>query len=134
MKRFDVLIAIVLLFISSPAIAIAQEPRPQTSEMPAAMLALVVTDSKGAHVPSLSKDDVQLSIGGMPVDLATFAERGVGGSPAREVRRIAVLFEVSSLSMSARHQASEALHGFLARTLGRATSRSSLPAIKRCAP
>ncbi|HEX3068261.1 MAG TPA: hypothetical protein VHX14_06780 [Thermoanaerobaculia bacterium] len=115
MKRFDALVAIVLLFISS--IAIAQEPRPQTGEMPPAMLALLVTDSKGGHVPSLSKDDVQLSIGGVPVDLATFAERGADGSPAREVRRIAVLFEVSSLSMSARHQASEALHGFLARTL-----------------
>jgi VWFA-related protein len=114
MKRFDALAAIVLLFVSS--IAIAQESQPQKSEPPA-MLALVVTDSKGAHVPSLSKDDVQLSIGGVPVDLATFVERGADGSPAREVRRIAVLFEVGSLSMSARHQASEALHGFLARTL-----------------
>jgi VWFA-related protein len=115
MKRFDALVAIVLLFISS--IAVAQEPRPQTRETPPAMLALLVTDSKGAHVPALSKDDVQLSIGGTLVDLATFAERGVGGSPAREVRRIAVLFEVSSLSMSARRHASEALHGFLERTL-----------------
>src|SRR3954449_10235053 len=95
MKRFDALVAIVLLFVSS--LAIAQEPRTQTSEMPAAMLALVVTDSKGAHVPSLSKDDVELSIGGVPVDVATFAERGASGAPAREVRRIAVLFEVGSL-------------------------------------
>ncbi len=115
MKRFDALVAIVLLFISS--LAVAQESRTQPSEGPAAMLALVVTDAKGAHVPSLSKDDVQLSIGGVPVDLATFAERGAGGTPAREVRRIAVLFQVSSLSMSARRQASEAIHGFLERTL-----------------
>jgi VWFA-related protein len=114
MKRFDALVAIVLLFVSS--LAVAQESA-KPSVGPPAMLALVVTDSKGAHVPSLSKDDVQLSIGGVPVDLATFAERGANGSPAREVRRIAVLVEVSSLSMSARHQASEALHGFLARTL-----------------
>jgi VWFA-related protein len=114
MKRFDALVAIVLLFISS--LALAQES-PKPGGGPAAMLALVVTDSRGAHVPSLSKGDVQLSIGGVPVELTTFAERGAGGSPAREVRRIAVLFEVSSLSMSARRQASEALHGFLARTL-----------------
>ena len=115
MKRFDALVAIVLLFISS--LAIAQEPQPQRREGPAAMLALIVTDSKGRHVPSLSKDDVQLAIGGVPVDLVKFAERGVGGAPAGEMRRIAVLFDVSSLSMGARRQAAEALHGFLSSNL-----------------
>jgi VWFA-related protein len=113
MKRFAALVIVVLLFLCS--IAIAQEPQPK--EGPAAMLALVITDAAGRHVPSLSKDDVQLSIGGAPVDLVKFAERGAGGAAAGEMRRIAVLFDVASLSMSARRQMSDALHTFLARTL-----------------
>ncbi|MEA2236483.1 MAG: hypothetical protein QOC81_1207 [Thermoanaerobaculia bacterium] len=116
MKRFISLVVVVVL-LSLPSIAIAQEPQPQRREGPAAMLALVVTDSKGRHVPSLSKDDVQLAIGGVPVDLVKFAERGVGGAPAGEMRRIAVLFDVSSLSMGARRQAADALHGFLSSNL-----------------
>lgn len=114
MKRFAACIVAVL---SVAPIAFAQEPLPAPKESPAAMLALVVTDSNGNHVPSLSKDDVQLSIGGVPVDLEKFAERGAGGAPAGEMRRIAVLFDVVTLSTGARRQAADALHGFLARTL-----------------
>lgn len=114
MKRFAAYVAAVLSVVS---IAFAQEPQRAPKEAPAAMLALVVTDSKGNHVPSLSKDEFQVSIGGVPVDLEKFAERGAQGAPAGEMRRIAVLFDVTTLSMGARHQASDAMHGFLARTL-----------------
>ena len=113
MKRFA---ALVFALLSVPSIAIAQAAEP-SNERPSAMLALVVTDANGRHVPSLTKDDIELSIGGTPVDLATFNERGAGGVPAGEMRRIAVLFDLGNLSMGARRQASTALHGFLGRTL-----------------
>src|SRR5207237_374612 len=109
MKRLALLVVIVVLLASVSA-ALAQSPAPPIPKnAPAAMLSLVVTDSKGHHVPSLSKDDVQLSIGGVPVELAKFIERGAGGAPAGEMRRIAVLFDVASLSAGARRQAADAL-------------------------
>jgi VWFA-related protein len=117
MKRLAMFVVVVVL-LASVSPALAQAPAPQMPKNgPVAMLSLVVTDSKGHHVPSLSKDDVQLSIGGEPVELAKFAERGAAGAPAGEMRRIAVLFDVTSLSAGARRQAADALRGFLTRTL-----------------
>lgn len=121
MKRLAPVVCVLLL--SSLSVLRAQEPASQTPTTqipksgPVAMLSLVVTDSKGHHVPSLTKDDVQLSIGGVPVEMARFIERGAGGAPAGEMRRIAVLFDVVSLSAGGRRQAADALRGFLARTL-----------------
>jgi VWFA-related protein len=117
MKRLAMLVAVVVLLTSFSA-ALAQAPASALPKnAPPAMLSLVVTDSKGHHVPSLSKDDVQLSIGGEPAELAKFVERGAGGTPAGEMRRIAVLFDVASLSAGARRKAADALRGFLTRTL-----------------
>ena len=70
MKRFA---AFAVAILSIAPYAFAQEPMQAPKETPAAMLALVVTDSKGKHVPALSKDDFQLSIGGVPVDIEKFA-------------------------------------------------------------
>jgi VWFA-related protein len=115
MKRFAALVAVVLF--TAFTVFVGGLSAQMTREEPAAMLSLLVTDARGRHVPSLARDDIQLSIGGVPVDLDKFIERGVGGAPAGEMRRIAVLFDVGTLSMGARRQASEALHGFFARTL-----------------
>ena len=101
MKRFA---ACVVAFLFLAPFALAQEPQQAAKEMPAAMLALVVTDSRGNHVRSLSKDDFHISIGGVPVGFETFAERGAGGAPAGEIRRIAVLFDGSTLSPGARRR------------------------------
>jgi len=114
MKR---LAACVVAFFSAVPIIFAQAPAPPSKEAPAAMLSVVVTDSRGNHIPSLTKDDFQVSIGGTPVDIAKFSERGAGGAPTREMRRIVVLFDMTTLSANARRQAADSLHGFLARAL-----------------
>src|SRR5437660_8738528 len=111
MKRFA---ACVVVALSVTSIAIAQQP---AKEAPAAMLAVVVTDSHGKHVSSLTKDDFQLSVGGKPMAVARFSERGAGGQYAGEMRRIAVLFDATTISAGARRQLVESLHAFLARTL-----------------
>ena len=111
MKRF----AACVVALSIAPILFAQEaPR---REPPSAMLSVVVTDSHGNHIPSLSKDDFQVSIDGRPVDVSRFSERGAAGSNAGEMRRIAVIFDMTTLSGGARRQAVDALHAFLARTL-----------------
>ena len=61
MKRFAACV-LAAVFVSS--IALAQQP---AKEGPAAMLSVVVTDARGNHVQSLTKDDFQLSLGGKPV-------------------------------------------------------------------
>jgi len=113
MKRF----AACVIALSIAPILFAQEPARAVKEPPSAMLSLVVTDSHGNHVPSLTKDDFQVSIDGKPVDVSRFSERGAAGSYAGEMRRIAVIFDMTTLSGGARHQAVDALHAFLARTL-----------------
>jgi len=111
MKRF----AACVVALSIVPIVFAQEaPR---REPPSAMLSLVVTDARGNHVTSLTKDDFEVSMGRTPITVSKFSERGVGGAYAGEMRRIAVLFDPATLSGSARKQATEALHAFLARTL-----------------
>jgi VWFA-related protein len=112
MKRFAACIAVA---VTCP-LAFAQAPA-ATKDPAVAMLSVVVTDARGNHVQSLTKDDFQLAIGGTPVDIEKFAERGAAGVPAGEMRRIAVLFDVATLSPGARQQTSDALHGFLARAL-----------------
>lgn len=114
MKR---LAACVVVFFSVVPILFAQETAPPSKEAPAAMLSVVVTDGRGNHIPSLTKEDFQVSIGGTPVDIARFSERGAGGAPTREMRRIVVLFDMTTLSLNARRQASDSLHRFLARAL-----------------
>jgi VWFA-related protein len=68
-------------------------------------------------VQSLTKDDFQVTIGGKPLPVARFSERGVGGQYAGEMRRIAVLFDATTISPGARRQVIESLHPFLARVL-----------------
>jgi len=118
MKRFAVCVIVVLSFV--PAM-FAQEivpPPPQPMrEAPVAMLSLVVTDSRGNHIPSLTKNDFELSIGGTRVDVRRFSERGGSGSAAGEMRRIAILFDSTTLSGGARKQAVDSMHDFLAHTL-----------------
>jgi VWFA-related protein len=115
MKR---LAACVAAFFSVVPIVLAQETAPPTKEAPVAMLSVVVTDSRGNHIPSLTKEDFQVAIGGTPVDIARFSERGAGGASTREMRRIVVLFDMTTLSSSARRQAVDSLHRFLERALG----------------
>jgi len=111
MKRFA---ACIVVALSVTSIAFAQQP---AKEGPAAMLSVVVTDARGNHIQSLTKDDFQLSLGGAPVPVARFSERGAGGQYAGEMRRIAVLFDATSISAGARRQVIESLHPFLARVL-----------------
>src|SRR3954447_16278253 len=111
MKRFA---ACVVAAFSVTSIAFAQQP---VKERPTAMLSVVVTDSRRNHVPSLTKDDFQLTIGGKPLPVARFSERGVGGQYAGEMRRIAVLFDATTISAGARRQLIASLHPFLARVL-----------------
>jgi VWFA-related protein len=112
MKRFAVCIALAFLAVST---VFAQTAAPAPESL--AMLSVEVTDSRGNHIPALTKDDFQLAIGGQPVEVEKFAERGVGGAPAGEMRRIAVLFDVATLSQGGVRKASEALRAFLTRTL-----------------
>jgi len=111
MKRFA---ACVVAAFSVTSITLAQQP---AKEAPTAILAVVVTDSHGAHVPSLTKDDFQLSVGGKAMAVAGFSERGTGGQYAGEMRRIVVLFDATTISAGARRQVVESTHAFLARTL-----------------
>src|SRR5437588_2493121 len=111
MKRFA---ACVVAAFSVASITVAQQP---AKEAPTAMLAVVVTDSHGKHVPSLTKDDFQLSVGGKPMAVARFSERGTAGQYAGEMRRIVVLFDATTISAGARRQVVESTHAFLARTL-----------------
>jgi hypothetical protein len=113
MNRFA---ACVVAVLSVAPIAFAQKEAPPKEE-PVAMLSLVVTDSHGNHIPSLAKDDIQLSIGGTPVDVERFSERGAGGAAAGEMRRIAVMFDTTTVSAEVARRTAEALHGFLVRTL-----------------
>ncbi len=106
----------VVAFLFVVPMVFAQETAPP-SEAPVAMLSVVVTDNRGNHIPSLTKEDFQIAIGGTPVDVARFSERGAGGAPTRELRRIVVLFDMTTLSSSARRQAVDSLHRFLARAL-----------------
>ncbi|HEX3577155.1 MAG TPA: VWA domain-containing protein [Thermoanaerobaculia bacterium] len=111
MKRFAACVVAALSFTS---IAFAQQT---AKEAPPAMLSVVVTDSHGNHVPSLTKDDFQLSVGGKPMAVAKFSERGASGQYTGEMRRIAVLFDATTISAGARRQVVESMHAFLARTL-----------------
>jgi VWFA-related protein len=111
MKRFGVCVVVAL---SITSISVAQQP---AKEPPAAMLSVLVTDSHGNHVSSLTKDDFQLSIGGKPIDATRFSERGAAGAYAGEMRRIVVLFDPITISGGARRQVTQSLHAFLARVL-----------------
>jgi VWFA-related protein len=113
MKRFAACVVAVLTIIP---VLFAQEAAPR-NEPAVAMLSLVVTDSRGNHIQSLTKDDFQMSIGGTPVDVETFSERGAAGVPAGEMRRIAVLFDTTTVSPEGARRAADALHAFLVRTL-----------------
>ncbi len=114
MKRLAVS---VVAFLFVVPMVFAQETAPPSKEAPVAMLSVVVTDNRGNHIPSLTKEDFQIAIGGTPVDVARFSERGAGGAPTRELRRIVVLFDMTTLSSSGRRQAVDSLHRFLARAL-----------------
>src|SRR5258706_7178907 len=111
MKRFA---ACVVVALSVTSIAFAQPP---AKEVPTAMLSVVVTDSHGRHVSSLTKDDFQLSVGGKPMAVARFSERGAAGPYAGEMRRIVLLFDATTISAGARRPLVGAPHAVLARTL-----------------
>jgi VWFA-related protein len=118
MKRFAAcVIALSIVSIAFTSIAFAQEPARAMKEPPSAMLSVVVTDSHGNHIQSLTKDDFQVSMGGRPLPLSRFSERGAAGAYAGEMRRIAVLFDATTISAASRRQVVESLHQFLARTL-----------------
>src|SRR5258706_14128433 len=114
MKR---LAACVVAFLSFVPIIFAQEAAPPAKEAPVAMLSVVVTDGRGNHIPSLTKEDFQVALGGTPLDVAKFSERGAVGAPTREMRRIVVLFDMTTISASARRQAADSVHRFLERAL-----------------
>jgi len=110
--------ASVLVFFVVVPIVFAQETAPQPKrEAPVAMLSVVVTDNRGKHIPSLTKDDFQVAIGGTPLGVAKFAERGAAGAPTGEMRRIAILFDTTTLSAGARRQTVESVRAFLGRAL-----------------
>jgi len=116
MKRLAA--SVLVFFIVVPIVVFAQEPAPQPRrEAPTAMLSVVVTDNRGNHIPSLTKEDFQVAIGGTPLDVAKFAERGASGLPAGEMRRIAILFDTTTLSAGARRQTADSLRAFVARAL-----------------
>jgi len=112
MKRLFA-VASVLSLVST----IVGQEAPVQKKAPLAMLSIVVTDSRGNHVHSLSSDDFHVSIGGTPLDIEAFSERGAPGAPMGEVRRIAIVFDTTTLSPGARRQALESVHAFLAKTL-----------------
>jgi VWFA-related protein len=114
MKR---LAAYAVAVLSLVPVLIAQQAAAPAKDAQLAMLSLVVTDSRGNHVSSLTGADFQVMVGHTPVAVQKFSERGGAGTPAGEIRCIAVLFDATTLSGAARRQAAEALHGFLARTL-----------------
>jgi VWFA-related protein len=116
MKR---LAACVVVFFFLVPIAFAQDapPPPPKREAPVAVLSVVVTDARGNHIPSLTKDDFQVAIGGAPLTVAKFAERGAEGVPTGELRRIAIVFDTTTLSAGARRQTADSVRGFLASTL-----------------
>jgi VWFA-related protein len=118
MKRLATVAGVLFFvpFIAAQEAPVAPVPVPAK---PAALatLSVVVTDSRGNHITSLSKDDFQVAIGGTPLPIEKFSERGAPGSPAGEVRRIAIFFDTTTLSPGARRQALDAVHGFLERTM-----------------
>lgn len=107
MKR---LLAVVVVFVLAVPFAVAKETERT------AILSLVITDAKGKHVPSLSKDELQIAIGGTQVPIESWEERGASAATG-EVRRIGIVFDAQSFSPQTRRQAADALHGFLERTL-----------------
>ncbi|MGH9420528.1 MAG: hypothetical protein ACRD3J_11175, partial [Thermoanaerobaculia bacterium] len=113
MKGFAACVVAVLFLVP---VVFAQDATPRR-EPPVALLSLVVTDSHGNHIQSLTKEDFQVSIGGTPVDVEKFSERGGAGAPAAEMRRIGVLFDTTPVSPEGARRTAEALHGFLVRTL-----------------
>jgi VWFA-related protein len=113
MKRLAACVVVVIV----PIVFAQEAAPPPKKEAPLAMMSLVVTDARGRHVPSLTKEDFQVAIGGTPIDVEKFAERGAAGAATGEMRRIAILFDNTTLSSNARRQAADSLHGFLARVL-----------------
>ena len=111
MKRFA---ACVVVAFSVTSIAFAQQP---VKDAPTAMMSVVVTDFHGNHVQSLTKDDFQVTIGGKPIAGGAVFRARRGGQYSGEMRRIAVLFDATTISPGARRQVIESMHPFLARVL-----------------
>ncbi|MCU1231154.1 MAG: hypothetical protein JWO97_4038 [Acidobacteria bacterium] len=108
--------------LMSASFAFAQEaPRAQeTIDVTVRNLDVVVTDSKGNRVTGLAKDDLQLFENGAPRDITNFEEIKKGattGTSEPPPRRIAIVFDLYTLTMPAKRQAVDAARKFLAANL-----------------
>src|SRR5215210_223862 len=71
---------------------------------------VVVTDSKGNRVRSLHREDFQIE----KSEITSFAD---ASTTSAIPRRIAVLFDITTIALPARAMIVEALHDFFAKTL-----------------
>ncbi|HKO01213.1 MAG TPA: VWA domain-containing protein [Thermoanaerobaculia bacterium] len=105
------------LFLSG-TLAFAQEaPRAQeTIDVTIRNVDLVVTDAKGNRVAGLAKDDLQLFENGTAREITNFSEIKKGattGTAEPPPRRIAIVFDLYTLTMPAKQQAVTAARKFL---------------------
>jgi VWFA-related protein len=102
-----------------PICAFAQSvPKAQeTIDVRVRSVDVVVTDAKGNRISGLAKDDLQLFENGKPREITNFSEmkRGAQGATFTEPppRRILMLFDVNTLTLSAKRQAVDAARKFL---------------------
>jgi VWFA-related protein len=108
--------------LMSASFTFAQEaPRAQeTIDVTVRNLDVVVTDSKGNRVTGLAKDDLQLFENGTAREITNFDEIKKGattGTAEPPPRRIAIVFDLYTLTMPAKRQAVDAARKFLAANL-----------------
>jgi len=83
----------------------------QAQEPAAITLNVVATDSKGNHIRSLTGDDFEILSRGKTIEVSDVSER------ALTPRRIAVIFDVTSISLAARRTMIDGLRDFLSKSL-----------------
>ena len=83
----------------------------QAQEPAAIALNVVATDSKGNHIRSLTRDDFEILSRGKTIEVSDVSER------ALTPRRIAVIFDVTSISLAARRTMIDGLRDFLSKSL-----------------
>lgn len=105
------------LFLTA-SMAMAQDaPRAQeTIDVTIRNVDLVITDAKGNRVTGLTKDDLQLFENGSPREITNFSEIKKGattGSAEPPPRRVAIVFDLYTLTMPAKQQAVAAARKFV---------------------
>jgi VWFA-related protein len=119
MKRIFALLlvpaAAALAQTSAPPITVASDPTP-------VVLSAVVSDGHGNRIASVAPGDFQLTERGKPAAISEVrAMHGAAdlamGAHASQPRRIAILFDTSSLSLAGRRTAGDAVKPFLASVL-----------------